>query len=56
MVHLQNCFNYLGYKKGDFPVAEAAADRILSLPIYAEILEEQIDIVIETLAKALGKV
>ncbi len=56
VVHLQNCFNYLGYKKGDFPVAEAAADRILSLPIYAEILEEQIDIVIETLAKALGKV
>jgi dTDP-4-amino-4,6-dideoxygalactose transaminase len=40
-VHLQPAFRYLGYGPGDFPVAEAAAQRILSLPIYPQITEEQ---------------
>lgn len=35
--HLQECYQYLGYKKGDFPVAEDLAETCLSLPIWAGI-------------------
>ncbi|MHA1382086.1 MAG: DegT/DnrJ/EryC1/StrS family aminotransferase, partial [Candidatus Helarchaeota archaeon] len=35
--------HHLGYKKGDFPVAEKLAGEILSLPMYPELLEEQIE-------------
>jgi len=44
-LHLQKCFNYLGYRYGDFPEAEKLADGCLSLPIYPEINEEQIEYV-----------
>ena len=44
-LHLTGAYANLGYKQGDFPLAEAAADRILSLPIYPELTEEMIDYV-----------
>ena len=44
-LHLQNCFKYLGYKKGDFPVAEELAETGLSLPMFPEMTEEQIEYV-----------
>jgi len=40
-MHLQNCYRDLGYHKGSFPVSERAAEEVLSLPIYAELTEEQ---------------
>lgn len=40
-VHLQPAFADLGYKAGDFPHTEAAADTVLSLPMYAELTGEQ---------------
>lgn len=44
-VHLQEACASLGYRTGDFPVTEAAAPRILSLPMFAELTDAQIDYV-----------
>jgi dTDP-4-amino-4,6-dideoxygalactose transaminase len=46
-IHLQPAYRDLGYKKGDFPVTEVYADRIVSLPMYAELAPEQIEFVTE---------
>lgn len=53
-LHLQPAYAHLGHGRGDFPVAEAMADRILSLPMFPEITEEQIDYVTDRLDAALA--
>lgn len=42
-IHLQPCFAYLGYKKGDFPVAERLALEVLSLPMYSELTQKEVE-------------
>lgn len=41
-LHLQEVYKDLGYKKGDFPEAEKAQEEVISLPMFAELSEEQI--------------
>jgi dTDP-4-amino-4,6-dideoxygalactose transaminase len=48
-LHLQKCFEYLGYKKGDLPASEAAADETFALPCYPELTEDQQVYVVETI-------
>ena len=47
-LHLQDCFKNLGYKEGDFPVAEKLCSEVLSLPIYPELTAEQLQHVAKT--------
>jgi dTDP-4-amino-4,6-dideoxygalactose transaminase len=53
-VHLQPAFRHLGYGAGDFPVAEAAAGQLLSLPLYPQITHEQQARVANAVGRALG--
>ena len=41
-IHLQEAYRDLGYRRGDFPVTEACADEILSLPMYPELREDEV--------------
>ncbi|MBI4845292.1 MAG: DegT/DnrJ/EryC1/StrS family aminotransferase [Candidatus Omnitrophica bacterium] len=54
-LHLQKAYKHLGYKKGDFPVAESAALQILSLPMYSELKKKEIEYVAQKL-NALVKI
>ncbi|MCX6928982.1 MAG: DegT/DnrJ/EryC1/StrS family aminotransferase [Verrucomicrobia bacterium] len=54
-LHLQKCYAGLGYKPGDFPVAEKAARECLSLPIYPEMTEAQIQRVVEVVQQFFRK-
>lgn len=46
-MHLQECYKDLGYKKGDFPIAEEISETELSLPMYYGMTDEEIQYVIE---------
>jgi dTDP-4-amino-4,6-dideoxygalactose transaminase len=53
-LHQQECFAYLGYKAGDFPVSERACNEVLALPVYPELPEEQVRYAAEELRGVVG--
>ena len=48
-LHLQPCFEYLGYKEGDLPVAEKACFETLALPVFPEMEEREVEYVVDAL-------
>ncbi len=53
-LHLQPCFEYLGYRKGAFPVAEEATARVIALPVYPELAGDQQAYVVESIRRFYG--
>ncbi|MDH3259273.1 MAG: DegT/DnrJ/EryC1/StrS family aminotransferase, partial [Deltaproteobacteria bacterium] len=54
-LHIQKAFKYLGYTAGDFPASEAAANEVMSLPIYPELEHEKVQMIAEVILKALKR-
>jgi dTDP-4-amino-4,6-dideoxygalactose transaminase len=53
-IHLQAAFRYLGYKSGDFPVAERLATEVLSIPMYPHLQSRQQERVVEVIRNFLA--
>ena len=49
-LHLQKCFDYLGYRDGSFPEAELASKKTLALPIYPELTDDQMHYIADKIA------
>ena len=54
-LHLQEVYKDLKYKLGDFPVAEKSQDRVLSLPMYPELSEAQMDELVNAVKESIGR-
>ena len=54
-LHLQPAFKFLGYKKGDFPVAEKLSKEVLALPIFPELKYSEIEFIVKKIKKFYGK-
>ncbi|HEY4671987.1 MAG TPA: DegT/DnrJ/EryC1/StrS family aminotransferase [Gemmatimonadaceae bacterium] len=54
-LHLQPCFEYLGYKRGAFPESEKATQEVISLPVYPELKQLQLDEVIDAVRRFYGR-
>ena len=52
-LHLQKAYSYLGYRQGDFPVTEKVMEEIISLPMFPELKNDQIEYVVENIRNFL---
>lgn len=48
-LHLQKCFKYLGYKRGDFPEAEKCSRQTLAIPVYPDLTKEEMDYIVNSI-------
>ena len=55
-LHLQPAFRDLGYAVGDFPCSESASQRVLSLPIFPTMTDEERSAVVSSVLAAVGSV
>jgi len=51
-LHVQKAFAYLGYERGQFPVSEACAERIFSIPMHPYLTATDQERIVEAIAKA----
>jgi dTDP-4-amino-4,6-dideoxygalactose transaminase len=54
-LHLQKCFDYLGYKKGDFPISEKLCETVLALPMFPELTQDEVSFVCESIKEFYKK-
>ncbi|MHB2020515.1 MAG: DegT/DnrJ/EryC1/StrS family aminotransferase [Candidatus Xenobia bacterium] len=54
-LHLQPAFAHLGYRRGDLPHSEAAQDQVLSLPMYAELTDAEVERVCAAVLQGCGR-
>ncbi|HZT91489.1 MAG TPA: DegT/DnrJ/EryC1/StrS family aminotransferase [Gaiellaceae bacterium] len=54
-IHLMPAFEFLGYRRGEFPVTEAVADQCLSLPLFPGMSREQAERVVDALHRHVGR-
>jgi len=52
-LHLQECFQYLNYKQGDFPISEQASEEVMSLPINAYLKIKDVNRISKTINELL---
>jgi len=53
-IHLQKAYAYLGYKAGDFPVAEKLCNEVLALPVHTEITSLEQELIVNTLVHSIN--
>jgi len=54
-IHLQPAYARLGYDRGSFPVSESIAERLVSLPIYPEMTDDQVGQVVQAVRSFFGR-
>ncbi|MCX8109832.1 MAG: DegT/DnrJ/EryC1/StrS family aminotransferase, partial [Syntrophorhabdaceae bacterium] len=54
-LHLQGCFQYLGYRRGSFPVSEMAAQESLAIPVYPELKKTEKDYIVKMIREYFEK-
>jgi dTDP-4-amino-4,6-dideoxygalactose transaminase len=54
-LHLQECYSFLKYRRGDLPHSEKASEEVLALPIYPELTEDQQMMVVDRIKAFYGK-
>ena len=52
-LHLQKCFKYLGYKKGDFPESEKAASQTIAIPVYPDLTQDEKEQIVSSIREFL---
>jgi dTDP-4-amino-4,6-dideoxygalactose transaminase len=52
-LHVQEAFKNLGYKMGDFPISERLSREVLSLPMYPELTEAQVEYVARSIEEVM---